>query len=269
MRVSRRGRHLQSPIDTVVFLHPLCRSDIDLSPPSPSSITCHGPKGGTVSKQRWVWPSLTHTHTHRALSLPSPHTLKSHSGGYRRGPLRLSRWAGSHRGVWISHSRVIDLFFSALVALVVIDIEPAVQILLLQPKTRSFFWCLTLFFFISRASKTKNVFIISFPVIQGSNVMEDHDLKEIGIADPSHRKKILHAARSLPKVTKLQYSPLLQSPILCACQVFVFEACQALIMSRLKTKRRDKRKKSEIWLKMFITELCFKALFSPPSVISD
>uniref|UniRef100_A0A669CND8 Ankyrin repeat and sterile alpha motif domain containing 1A n=1 Tax=Oreochromis niloticus TaxID=8128 RepID=A0A669CND8_ORENI len=34
----------------------------------------------------------------------------------------------------------------------------------------------------------------------GSNVMEDQDLKEIGITDPSHRKKILHAARSFPKV---------------------------------------------------------------------
>lgn len=31
--------------------------------------------------------------------------------------------------------------------------------------------------------------------------MEDQDLKEIGITDASHRKKILHAARSLPKVT--------------------------------------------------------------------
>ncbi|XP_068599545.1 ankyrin repeat and SAM domain-containing protein 1A-like [Brachionichthys hirsutus] len=37
----------------------------------------------------------------------------------------------------------------------------------------------------------------------GSNVMEDQDLKEIGISDPSHRKKILHAARSLPKVKAL------------------------------------------------------------------
>lgn len=37
----------------------------------------------------------------------------------------------------------------------------------------------------------------------GSNVMEDQDLKEIGITDPSHRKKILHAARSLPKVKAL------------------------------------------------------------------
>ncbi|KAJ0036229.1 hypothetical protein NQD34_004906 [Periophthalmus magnuspinnatus] len=34
----------------------------------------------------------------------------------------------------------------------------------------------------------------------GSNVMEDQDLREIGITDASHRKKILHAARSLPKV---------------------------------------------------------------------
>lgn len=31
--------------------------------------------------------------------------------------------------------------------------------------------------------------------------MEDQDLKEIGITDATHRKKILHAARSLPKVT--------------------------------------------------------------------
>uniref|UniRef100_A0A3Q2T280 Ankyrin repeat and sterile alpha motif domain containing 1A n=1 Tax=Fundulus heteroclitus TaxID=8078 RepID=A0A3Q2T280_FUNHE len=37
----------------------------------------------------------------------------------------------------------------------------------------------------------------------GSNVMEDQDLREIGITDPSHRKKILHAARSLPKVKAL------------------------------------------------------------------
>uniref|UniRef100_A0A3B3ZL56 Uncharacterized protein n=1 Tax=Periophthalmus magnuspinnatus TaxID=409849 RepID=A0A3B3ZL56_9GOBI len=36
--------------------------------------------------------------------------------------------------------------------------------------------------------------------LQGSNVMEDQDLREIGITDASHRKKILHAARSLPKV---------------------------------------------------------------------
>uniref|UniRef100_A0A3B4XE11 Ankyrin repeat and sterile alpha motif domain containing 1A n=1 Tax=Seriola lalandi dorsalis TaxID=1841481 RepID=A0A3B4XE11_SERLL len=35
------------------------------------------------------------------------------------------------------------------------------------------------------------------------NVMEDQDLREIGITDPSHRKKILHAARSLPKVKAL------------------------------------------------------------------
>uniref|UniRef100_A0A3Q3N7V3 Ankyrin repeat and sterile alpha motif domain containing 1A n=1 Tax=Mastacembelus armatus TaxID=205130 RepID=A0A3Q3N7V3_9TELE len=37
----------------------------------------------------------------------------------------------------------------------------------------------------------------------GSNVMEDQDLREIGITDPCHRKKILHAARSLPKVKAL------------------------------------------------------------------
>uniref|UniRef100_A0A3P8U5V2 Ankyrin repeat and sterile alpha motif domain containing 1A n=1 Tax=Amphiprion percula TaxID=161767 RepID=A0A3P8U5V2_AMPPE len=34
----------------------------------------------------------------------------------------------------------------------------------------------------------------------GSNVMEDQDLRDIGITDPGHRKKILHAARSLPKL---------------------------------------------------------------------
>ncbi|XP_051913144.1 ankyrin repeat and SAM domain-containing protein 1A-like isoform X8 [Hippocampus zosterae] len=37
----------------------------------------------------------------------------------------------------------------------------------------------------------------------GSNVMEEQDLREIGISDPGHRKKILHAARSLPKVKAL------------------------------------------------------------------
>ncbi|XP_061699803.1 ankyrin repeat and SAM domain-containing protein 1A-like isoform X4 [Syngnathoides biaculeatus] len=37
----------------------------------------------------------------------------------------------------------------------------------------------------------------------GSNVMEEQDLREIGITDPGHRKKILHAARSLPKVKAL------------------------------------------------------------------
>uniref|UniRef100_A0A3P9HN58 Ankyrin repeat and sterile alpha motif domain containing 1A n=1 Tax=Oryzias latipes TaxID=8090 RepID=A0A3P9HN58_ORYLA len=37
----------------------------------------------------------------------------------------------------------------------------------------------------------------------GSNVMEDQDLREIGITDTSHRKKILHAARAFPKVKAL------------------------------------------------------------------
>uniref|UniRef100_A0A8C7M6D7 Ankyrin repeat and sterile alpha motif domain containing 1A n=1 Tax=Oncorhynchus kisutch TaxID=8019 RepID=A0A8C7M6D7_ONCKI len=37
----------------------------------------------------------------------------------------------------------------------------------------------------------------------GSNVMEEQDLREIGITDPGHRRKILHAARSLPKVKAL------------------------------------------------------------------
>uniref|UniRef100_A0A8C9VUU0 Ankyrin repeat and sterile alpha motif domain containing 1A n=1 Tax=Scleropages formosus TaxID=113540 RepID=A0A8C9VUU0_SCLFO len=37
----------------------------------------------------------------------------------------------------------------------------------------------------------------------GSNVMEEQDLREIGIADPAHRRKILQASRSLPKVKAL------------------------------------------------------------------
>ncbi|KAM8863878.1 ankyrin repeat and SAM domain-containing protein 1A isoform 9-T9 [Spinachia spinachia] len=37
----------------------------------------------------------------------------------------------------------------------------------------------------------------------GNNVMEDQDLREIGITDPGHRKKILHASRSLPRVKAL------------------------------------------------------------------
>ncbi|KAM3877768.1 ankyrin repeat and SAM domain-containing protein 1A [Diretmus argenteus] len=37
----------------------------------------------------------------------------------------------------------------------------------------------------------------------GSNVMEDQDLRDMGITDPGHRKKILHPARSLPKVKAL------------------------------------------------------------------
>ncbi|XP_073730984.1 ankyrin repeat and SAM domain-containing protein 1A isoform X3 [Misgurnus anguillicaudatus] len=37
----------------------------------------------------------------------------------------------------------------------------------------------------------------------GNDVMEEQDLKEIGIADPGHRRKILNSARSLPKVKAL------------------------------------------------------------------
>ncbi|CAL8351215.1 unnamed protein product [Gadus morhua 'NCC'] len=39
--------------------------------------------------------------------------------------------------------------------------------------------------------------------MQGGNVMEDQDLRDMGITDPGHRKKILHAARSFPKVKAL------------------------------------------------------------------
>ncbi|XP_053102211.1 ankyrin repeat and SAM domain-containing protein 1A isoform X4 [Hemicordylus capensis] len=37
----------------------------------------------------------------------------------------------------------------------------------------------------------------------GCNVMEDQDLREIGISDPQHRRKLLQGARSLPKVKSL------------------------------------------------------------------
>uniref|UniRef100_A0A672LBW0 Ankyrin repeat and sterile alpha motif domain containing 1A n=1 Tax=Sinocyclocheilus grahami TaxID=75366 RepID=A0A672LBW0_SINGR len=37
----------------------------------------------------------------------------------------------------------------------------------------------------------------------GNDVMEEQDLREIGIMDPAHRRKILSAARSLPKVKAL------------------------------------------------------------------
>ncbi|XP_074092588.1 ankyrin repeat and SAM domain-containing protein 1A isoform X7 [Macrotis lagotis] len=37
----------------------------------------------------------------------------------------------------------------------------------------------------------------------GSNVMEDQDLRDIGISEPQHRRKLLQAARSLPKVKPL------------------------------------------------------------------
>ncbi|ELW69510.1 Ankyrin repeat and SAM domain-containing protein 1A [Tupaia chinensis] len=40
---------------------------------------------------------------------------------------------------------------------------------------------------------------------QGANVMEEQDLREIGISDPQHRRKLLQAARSLPKVKALGY----------------------------------------------------------------
>ncbi|KAJ8259599.1 hypothetical protein GJAV_G00171270 [Gymnothorax javanicus] len=39
----------------------------------------------------------------------------------------------------------------------------------------------------------------------GGDVMEEQDLREIGITDPGHRKKILHAARALPRVKALGY----------------------------------------------------------------
>ncbi|KAM5263100.1 ankyrin repeat and SAM domain-containing protein 1A isoform 3-T3 [Ctenodactylus gundi] len=39
----------------------------------------------------------------------------------------------------------------------------------------------------------------------GPNVMEEQDLREIGIIDPQHRRKLLQAARSLPKVKALGY----------------------------------------------------------------
>jgi len=41
----------------------------------------------------------------------------------------------------------------------------------------------------------------TFLSLQGCNVMEDQDLRDIGIGDPQHRRKLLQAARSLPKVS--------------------------------------------------------------------
>lgn len=38
---------------------------------------------------------------------------------------------------------------------------------------------------------------------QGSKVMEEQDLRELGIHEVGHRRKILQAARSLPKVKLL------------------------------------------------------------------
>ncbi|KAM9444851.1 ankyrin repeat and SAM domain-containing protein 1A isoform 3-T3 [Clarias gariepinus] len=45
----------------------------------------------------------------------------------------------------------------------------------------------------------------------GSNVMEEQDLKEIGIADATHRRKLLNAARTLPKVRSCDCSVSLSS----------------------------------------------------------
>ncbi|KAM8779265.1 ankyrin repeat and SAM domain-containing protein 1A isoform 6-T7 [Rhynchonycteris naso] len=39
----------------------------------------------------------------------------------------------------------------------------------------------------------------------GPNVMEEQDLREIGVSDPQHRRKLLQAARALPKVKALGY----------------------------------------------------------------
>ncbi|XP_060794565.1 ankyrin repeat and SAM domain-containing protein 1A-like isoform X6 [Neoarius graeffei] len=45
----------------------------------------------------------------------------------------------------------------------------------------------------------------------GSNVMEEQDLKEIGITDATHRRKLLNAARTLPKVRGCEGSVSLSS----------------------------------------------------------
>lgn len=37
--------------------------------------------------------------------------------------------------------------------------------------------------------------------------MEEQDLREIGISDPQHRRKLLQAARALPKVTTQALQP--------------------------------------------------------------
>ncbi|XP_053498747.1 ankyrin repeat and SAM domain-containing protein 1A-like isoform X2 [Ictalurus furcatus] len=45
----------------------------------------------------------------------------------------------------------------------------------------------------------------------GSNVMEEQDLKEIGVTDATHRRKLLNAARTLPKVKGCEGSVSLSS----------------------------------------------------------
>ncbi|XP_053542315.1 ankyrin repeat and SAM domain-containing protein 1A isoform X3 [Ictalurus punctatus] len=45
----------------------------------------------------------------------------------------------------------------------------------------------------------------------GSNVMEEQDLKEIGVTDATHRRKLLNAARTLPKVKGCESSVSLSS----------------------------------------------------------
>lgn len=53
--------------------------------------------------------------------------------------------------------------------------------------------------------------LLVFVHMQGSNVMEDQDLRDMGITDPGHRKKILHAARNLPKVWFINHITYLQN----------------------------------------------------------
>lgn len=41
----------------------------------------------------------------------------------------------------------------------------------------------------------------SFVTLQGSNVVEDQDLLEIGILNSAHRQRLLQAIRLLPRVS--------------------------------------------------------------------
>jgi len=46
-----------------------------------------------------------------------------------------------------------------------------------------------------------NYYYLIFFVLQGSNVVEDQDLLEIGILNSAHRQRLLQAIRLLPRVS--------------------------------------------------------------------
>ena len=72
--------------------------------------------------------------------------------------------------------------------------------------------CLTLWKVNSYYSITGWIYHITFLVLfQGSNVMEDQDLLEIGILNSGHRQRILQAIQLLPKVWDASLDSLISS----------------------------------------------------------